>query len=230
MGLDLDSFTSLDTTPDIQSRRDLGISSDEVLFSFVGRIVPIKRVDLLLSALALARRNGSKVQLAIAGDGETRHDLEEQARSLGIADSVHFLGYRRDLVTIAAASDAVILSSDNEGTPVSLIEASAAARPGVATDVGGVREVVTDRTGILVPPDDVEALASGMERLAGDPNLRKTMGARAREHAMSRYSAERLVGDIDSLYRELLDARTGAGQLPTTLDAETTPVKSEEAA
>ena len=121
----------------------------------------------------------------------------------------------------------MILSSDNEGTPVSLIEASAAARPGVATDVGGVREVVTDRTGILVPPDDVEALAGGMERLAGDPDLRKGMGARARERAISRYSAERLVGDIDSLYRGLLDARTGVEQIPTTLDAATRPVRSE---
>jgi glycosyltransferase involved in cell wall biosynthesis len=212
LGLDLDPFTGLDPAPDLQARRDLGITGDEMLFSFVGRIVPIKRVDLLLEALAKARGNGARVQLAIAGDGETRSDLEEMAGRLGIADSVHFLGYRRDLATIAAASDAVILSSDNEGTPVSLIEASAAARPGVATSVGGVREVVTDQTGILVPPDDVDALAAGIERLAGDPGLRAAMGRRAREHAMSRYSAERLVGDIDSLYRELLGARTGPGR------------------
>lgn len=212
LGLDLDSFTALDPEPDLHARHELGIESDDVLFSFVGRIVPIKRVDLLLEALALARRNGCRAQLAIVGDGETRHELEEQSRVLGVDESVHFLGYRRDLATIAAASDAVILSSDNEGTPVSLIEASAAGRPGVATTVGGVREVVTDETGILVPPDDVAALAGGIERLAGDPELRKAMGARAREHAITRYSADRLVGDIDSLYRELLKTRNGPGR------------------
>ena len=171
-----------------------------------------------------------QVQLAIAGDGETRSVLEEMTRGLGIADSVHFLGYRRDLATIAAASDAVILSSDNEGTPVSLIEASAAARPSVATTVGGVREVVTDQTGILVPPDDFAALAAGIERMAGDPDLRAAMGQRAREHAMSRYSAERLVGDIDSLYRELLDARNGFERHSAAPDGEISPSKAGEPA
>ena len=216
LGLDLDCFTSLDPVPDPQARRALNIGGDEMLFSFVGRIVPIKRLDLLLEALALARGNGYRVQLAVAGDGEARHVLEQMARDLGIAESVHFLGYRRDLATIAAASDAVILSSDNEGTPVSLIEAGAAARPGIATNVGGVPDVVTDRTGILVPPNDVAALAAGIERLAGDPDLRANMGKQARDHAIGRFSAERLIDDIDSLYRELLDERTGPLPHPGT--------------
>jgi glycosyltransferase involved in cell wall biosynthesis len=214
LGLVLDPFTNLNPAPDPGARQDLGITSDDVLFSFVGRIVPIKRVDLLLDAMAEARRNGARVQLAIAGDGETRSDLEEMARRLGIADSVHFLGYRRDLTTIAAASDAVILSSDNEGTPVSLIEASAAARPAVATTVGGVREVVTDETGILVPPGDSSALAGAIGRLAADSGLRASLGVRAREHATGRYSADRLVDDIDSLYREILDGKTIAADRP----------------
>lgn len=204
LGLELDSFADLDPVPDLQARRELGIQGDGTLFSFVARIAPIKRVDRLLKAFAVARGNGSKVQLAIVGDGEDRPALEEMAGALGIADTVHFLGYRRDLATIAAASDAVILSSDNEGTPVALIEASAAARPAVATRVGGVPEVVTDQTGILVPPDDVAALAAGIQRIADDPELRAAMGERARAHAMGRYSAERLVGDVDALYRELL--------------------------
>lgn len=223
LGLDLDPFTGIDPAPDLQARRDLGIESDDVLFSFVGRIVPIKRVDLLLEALAIARGNGTRVQLALAGDGEIRTQLEEMSRRLGVGDSVHFLGYRRDLTSIAAASDAVILSSDNEGTPVSLIEASAAARPVVATSVGGVREVVTGETGILVPPDDAGALADGIEQLAADPALRAAMGGRAREHAVSRYSAGRLVDDIDSLYRELLDERSDALLRPATPGFEAAP-------
>lgn len=207
LGLDLDPFARLAPVPDFQARRHLGIESDDTLFCFIGRIVPIKRVDLLLMALAKARQNGARAQLALVGDGEMRPRLEDMARGLGIRDSVHFLGYRRDLATIVAASDAAILSSDNEGTPVSLIEASAAARPALATTVGGVPDVVTEETGILVQPGDTESLAAGIERLASDPDLREAMGRRAREHAVSRFSAGRLVDDIDSLYRELLSRR-----------------------
>ncbi len=209
LGLDLDPFTCLDPAPDPQARRELGIETDEVLLSFVGRVVPIKRLDVMLEALAIARGNGCRVQLAIAGDGETREDLEAQARRLDIRDSVHFLGYRRDLTTIAAASDAAVLSSDNEGTPVSLIEASAAARAAVATNVGGVRDVVTDQTGILVPPDDPAALAAGMERLANETDLRLRLGRLAREHAVEQFSADRLVDQVDSLFRQLVWQRGG---------------------
>lgn len=204
IGLALEGFTGLDPAPDPRARHELGVNGDEVLFTFVGRVVPIKRLDILLEALALARRNGSRVQLAIAGDGEIRQGLETLALDLGIADSVRFLGYRGELPRLAAASDAAVLSSDNEGTPVSLIEAAAAGRPAVATDVGGVRDVVNDETGILVPPGDAAALAGGIERLAFDPDLRAKLGAQARKHAVGRFSAERLVDDIDSLYRELL--------------------------
>ncbi len=207
LGLALEGFTRLDPAPDPRARRELGVNADEVLFTFVGRVVPIKRIDLLLEALALALRSGSRVRLAIAGDGEIRQGLEATARGLGIADSVRFLGYRRDLPRIAAASDAAVLSSDNEGTPVSLIEAAAAGRPVVATDVGGVREVVNDETGILVPPGDAAALAGGIEELALNPVLRARLGRQARERAVVRFSAERLIEDIDSLYRELLDER-----------------------
>ena len=94
-------------------------------------------------------------------------ELERLAGDLGVGSAVSFLGYRRDLPRIAAAADVAVLSSDNEGTPVSLIEAGAAGRPAIATDVGGTSEVVTPETGILVPPDDEAALAAAISRLAG---------------------------------------------------------------
>jgi glycosyltransferase involved in cell wall biosynthesis len=85
-----------------------------------------------------------------------------------------------------------------------LIEAGAAGKPAIATDVGGTSEVVTPETGIVVPPDDEAALAAAISRLAGDPELRRQMGGRARQHVLRRYSVERLLSDIDALYRELL--------------------------
>jgi glycosyltransferase involved in cell wall biosynthesis len=161
----------------------------------------------LLRALARAQTKAN-LRLVIVGDGLVRPHLERLAIELGVAPSVRFLGYRRDLARIAAATDVAVLSSDNEGTPVSLIEAAAAARPAVATTVGGVPEVVTSGSGILVPPGDDEALAAGLLRLAGDRELRREMGERARDHVLGRFSIDRLVADVDSLYRDLVeDAR-----------------------
>src|SRR5262249_7488416 len=138
------------------------------------------------------------IRLAIVGDGEARLALERLAGELGIRESVYFLGYRReDLPAIAMATDVAVLSSDQEGTPVSLIEAAAAGRPAVATAVGGVPEVVTDETGVLVPADDDRALARGLVELAGDGARRARMGEAARDRAPRRYGAARLLTDIE---------------------------------
>jgi glycosyltransferase involved in cell wall biosynthesis len=203
LGLDLGPFARLDRTPGRALRRGLGIGDDDIVLGFVGRVVPIKRVDVLLRALALAQDAGP-LRLLVVGDGEIRPGLEELSRELGIADRVRFLGYRRDLTTIASAADIAVLASANEGTPVSLIEAAAAGRPAVATRVGGVPEVVTPDTGVLVPPGDPVAFATALRKLADDPELRARLGASAREHALRRYSAERLVADVEALYDTLL--------------------------
>ena len=103
--------------------------ADEVLLAFVGRLVPIKRVDLVLRAVAAARSEGVPIRLMIVGDGPERASLEQLARRLGIDDVVRFLGYLPETSAAAAAADIAILASDNEGTPVALIEAAAAGRP-----------------------------------------------------------------------------------------------------
>jgi glycosyltransferase involved in cell wall biosynthesis len=119
---------------------------------------------------------------------------------------------RTDMPDVYAMSDVVVLTSDNEGTPVSLIEAQAAARPTVATDVGGVPTVVVhESTGFVVRVDDDRAFAVAIERLADDGELRAAMGARGREHVVDRFGIDRLVGDIDALYQDLLGARAGPG-------------------
>ncbi|MGH2950656.1 MAG: glycosyltransferase, partial [Solirubrobacterales bacterium] len=203
LGLDLEPFAEVDERAGADLRRELGFGADDVVLTFVGRLVPIKRVDVLLRAVALAL-DSAPLRLVVVGDGELRGRLEALSDELGLGDAARFLGYRRDLPRIAAATDVAVLSSANEGTPVSLIEAAAACRPAVASRVGGVAEVVTPDTGILFPPGDVEALAAALSRLAADPRLRARLGANAREHALGRYSAARLVADAERLYEDLL--------------------------
>jgi glycosyltransferase involved in cell wall biosynthesis len=207
LGLDLAPLAAPEEGLKAASRERLGVGADEVLLVFVGRVVPIKRLDVLLDALAQARRSEPRLRLALVGDGDRRPGLERQAAELGIAGDVRFLGYRRELQPIFAAADVAVLSSDNEGTPVSLIEAGAAGLPAVATDVGGVREVVTGGTGILVPRGDVTALADAIVDMAGDRKRRQSLGRAAQRRALARYGAERLVRDVEALYGELVAPR-----------------------
>jgi glycosyltransferase involved in cell wall biosynthesis len=207
LGMNLQPFADADAAAGRELRREVGVDDDQVLLTYVGRIVPIKRVELLVRAAAYARQAGAAVELAVIGDGTERHALQSLARELGIGEAVHFLGYRRDLPRIATAADVAVLGSDNEGTPVSLIEAAAAGTPAVATDVGGVAEVVTPETGILVPPGDERAFARALVDIANEPERRRAMGERARERALDRYSIDRLLRAINELYEGLISAR-----------------------
>ncbi|HEX4735776.1 MAG TPA: glycosyltransferase [Thermoleophilaceae bacterium] len=204
VGLDLEPFLTLTLEDGQEFRREAG-ADDHVLLTFVGRLVPIKRVDVLLRAVA--RASDPRLRLAIVGDGELRDELEALADELGIREQVWFAGYRAEMLPVAAASDIAVLSSDNEGTPVSLIEAGAAATVAASTRVGGVADVVTPETGVVVPAGDSDALGEAIAALAADASRREQMGARARAHVRERYSVDRLVRDIDKLYSELLSAR-----------------------
>jgi glycosyltransferase involved in cell wall biosynthesis len=118
-----------------------------------------------------------------------------------------FVGYQEDVARFYSAMDALLLPSVNEGTPVSVIEALAAQRPAVATRVGGTPDVIRDGVdGFLVEVGDADALSERLAELAGDPERRAQMGADGRERVLGRYAVERLVDDIDRLYRSLLDA------------------------
>ena len=192
LGLDLDPFLAVEGTGRAAAREQLGLPASDVVLCFVGRFAPIKRIDVLLDALAVARADGAQVHLALVGDGEARSELEGQAARLGLAGAVSFLGYRRDLPLVYAAADAAVLSSDNEGTPVSLIEAAAAALPAVATDVGGVASVVTPQGGLLVPAGDPRALGEAIAAMASADGKARRDGpgcARARSRPLQRRPA-----------------------------------------
>jgi glycosyltransferase involved in cell wall biosynthesis len=203
IGLDLDPFMVASSADGAAFREEAGVRDGELLLTFVGRLVPIKRVDVLLRALSHARDMGAPVRLAVVGDGALRPELEARAGELGIGDAVFFAGYRADMVPVAAAADIAVLSSDNEGTPVSLIEAAAAAKPAASTTVGGVPDVVLPECGLLTPSGEPRALGDAIASLAADAELRTSMGENARRHVTERFTVERLVRDIGHLYEDL---------------------------
>ncbi|MCC7103935.1 MAG: glycosyltransferase [Chloroflexi bacterium] len=185
-------------------KQELGLDEDERLVGIVARLVPIKAHDVFLEAAAEVSRRVPKARFAIVGDGELRGRLEARAAELGLGDRAMFLGWRRDMRRVLADLDVVTLSSLNEGSPVAIIEAMAAARPVVVTDVGGVAEVVRGgESGLLVPPRNAPALAEGIVRLLQDPAEGERLGAAARCAVYPRYASTRLVQDVERLYRDL---------------------------
>ncbi|MFT4037910.1 MAG: glycosyltransferase family 4 protein [Thermomicrobiales bacterium] len=185
-------------------RQAQGIPEDAVLFGAVGRLAPIKNLGLLLEAAAIARSSEPRVRIVLVGDGETRQALTAQAETLGLADAVTFAGWQDDLPAVYSDLDAVVISSHNEGTPACLIEAMASGAPVIATAVGGVPDMIDDGvTGQLVPPDDANALATGMLRIVKEPDQARQMAEKARREALARYDEQRLVSDMERLYEEL---------------------------
>ena len=211
LGLDLGPFAEVPAAEAAAARAELGARDGDILCVFVGRLVAVKRVDVLLEAIAESARAEPGIRLAVIGDGELRAELEQQAARLGVAERVCFAGVRSEMPRYAAAADVAVLSSDHEGTPVALIEAAAAGRPAATTDAGGVREVVTPDSGLVVGRGAPVDLAGAIARLARDPQMRERMGSAAREHAFERFTAERLVTEMSAQYEELAAARSAQG-------------------
>jgi glycosyltransferase involved in cell wall biosynthesis len=185
-------------------RREVGIPEDAPLVGMVGRLVPIKDVPTFLHAARLVRERRPEVRFALVGDGEERPALEALCRTLGLDGAVTFFGWRRELASVYGDLDVVVNASRNEGTPVALIEALAAARPVVATRVGGTPDLLGGgERGRLVPPGEPGTLAEAvLETLEGSEATRRHARA-GREHVMAQHSSERLFRDVDALYREL---------------------------
>ena len=208
LGFDLSQFAAVDDRARALARQALQLPADAEVVSTVGRLTAIKQHRLFLEAVRDAAKTRPQLIALIAGDGELRGELEAYARELGIADRVRFLGWRRDLATIYAATNVFLLTSRNEGTPVALIEAMASGVPGVSTDVGGVKDVIAAADlGARVPDGDSEALAAHIVHYLADPALARETGVRARAAVLGRYDIARLVNDILAVYRELLTVR-----------------------
>ena len=172
-------------------------------------LTAVKQPDLFLEMATHIVDADPKACFLIAGGGELEPELRVRATALGLGDRVRFLGWRRDVECIYAASDVVALTSRNEGTPVALIESMAAAVPGVCFAVGGVPDViVSPDLGVLVDEGDVTALARGVLGLLRDAGGRAAMGARARTSVRRRFGIDRLLDDICDLYKRLLCANS----------------------
>ena len=205
LGFDLRALAAIDARARAAARAALAIPPDAHVITTVGRLTAIKQHALFLEAARLIAASDPLAVFVIAGDGELRADLERLARDLALDRRTRFLGWRRDLETVYGASDVFLLTSRNEGTPVALIESLAAGTPGVSTDVGGVRDVNNGTGSVLVAPfGDASALAAHVLALLDDPARRAALGERGRHSVLARYHIDRLVGDVDALYRELV--------------------------
>ena len=207
LGFDLDRFFTADSRKG-HLKQESNLSSDYLLVGMVGRLVPIKNHRMFIDAIKVLITNGMKVKALIVGDGQLRRELENYAEQIEIKNNVLFLGWRKDLENIYPDLDVVCLTSLNEGTPVSLIEAMASGKPVVATDVGGVRDVVNEgKSGFLVPSGDVNRFADSLSELLKNDSMRSTMGVYARKSVMVKFTKERLVKDTEDLYENLLKER-----------------------
>jgi glycosyltransferase involved in cell wall biosynthesis len=179
------------------------------LWLSVGRLEPQKANEVAMKALARLRKEGKDVHLAIAGSGSQEGELLALRSALDLDDSVSFLGNRKDIGELMAASDGLVLASRWEGLPNVVLEACLAGLPVVATSVGGVTEIIeNDRTGVVVVPDDEEALADGMRRLMQlSPEQRAEMTRTAREYVESAFEPQAVMDVWEGLFEELLDGR-----------------------
>jgi glycosyltransferase involved in cell wall biosynthesis len=202
LGLDLDRYANARAQTGAL-KRELGLAPETPTIGIVARLVPIKAHEVFLDMAAIVARTHPDAVFLIVGDGECRADLEAGALARGLGDRTRFLGWRADLDRIYADLDVVVLTSRNEGSPVALIEAMAAARPVVATRVGGVPELVGD-AGLLAGVNDAPALAAAVQQLLQDRALATCLGIRARSRVIPAFSHERLIADIDGLYQRLL--------------------------
>jgi glycosyltransferase involved in cell wall biosynthesis len=207
LGLEIDDMLQAEAERG-QLRTELGLNGTHKLVGIVARLVPIKAHEIFLEAAARISSRMPNARFVIVGDGERRAELEQRAHRLGLAERAVFLGWRRDMRAVYADLDVVVLTSLNEGSPVAIIEAMAAARPVVSTDVGGVSEVVrSGQCGLLVPPRDPAALAEAVISILNDPIEAERLGRSARAAVYPKYSAARLVADIERLYLELIEQK-----------------------
>ncbi|MHC5209342.1 MAG: glycosyltransferase [Planctomycetota bacterium] len=203
------------TRPDVEAgwalRAELGVPEDGVLFVCVGRLAPVKNVDLVLDAFAGVAPSQPRARLLVVGDGPSGPGLRER---IGGLPGAAWRPPRHRLSAVYGAADVLVLGSDAEGLPQVVAEALAAGVPVLATAVGGVPDLLRDgRDGLLVPPRDGPALGGAMARLLDDASLRGRLAEGARSRSLEEHTAESVADRLADLYAQLLDprvARTGA--------------------
>jgi glycosyltransferase involved in cell wall biosynthesis len=183
-----------------------GVPPDARLVGAVGNLYAVKGHERLIRALPAIVRQHPGARLVILGRGPLRERLEAEARALGVGDRVHLLGYRDDVAQWLGAVDVFASASLSEGLPLSVLEAMAAAKPVVVTDVGGMPEIVRDgETGFVVPVADPAALADRISSLLANPGLAGRLGSAGRRRVGAVFSLDAMVARYRDLYRQALD-------------------------
>ena len=184
----------------------LGLNNERLQCAFIGRVTQIKRPDRFLDVVSEIKKRDISLDFFIAGDGE----LLEACRERIIAEDlpVKVLGWQSNIEKVLSAADIVVLTSDNEGTPLSLIQAGMAGLPVVSTNVGSVPEVVLDNATGLITSLDVQEIADSLEKLVSDKALRAQLGIAAQEFTLANFGVQRLVRDHELLYKKLLSSPT----------------------
>ncbi len=202
VGVDLDRF-SPDKGKADRVRKELKIGQEEIVITYVAEFTPTKNHEMLLRAWSEITRKTDQVQLLLVGDGRLRRGLEREVAQRGLS-KVQFLGFRRNVPEILAASDIVVQVSKREGLPRAVMEAMAAGKPVVATDVRGNRDLVEHGiTGLLVKLGDTGGLAKALLHLINNPELRKQMGEAGREKIQD-YSLDRVIQEMAEIYARYL--------------------------
>ena len=198
-------------------RARLAVEDSTVVFGMIGRLAKIKNISLLLRAFARSlQMNPTEARLVLIGDGEMRVELESLASSLGIAKQVMFCGWVLEHADIFSDLDVTCLSSLNEGLPVSLVESLAAGIPVVATNVGGVADVVQSGDGELVESGQIDALAEALAKLA---SRRIRLPAERAATVRAKYSIGHMVQSLEAIYEELLNRQGFKSPLPGESDS-----------
>jgi glycosyltransferase involved in cell wall biosynthesis len=215
LGFELKKFSENQDEKRKKFRKEFNLEDDEIAIGIIGRLVPIKNHNLFLEGINyLLNKTSKKIKAFIIGDGETRQALKNKAEQLNISfsddhnpnASLIFTSWRNDIDVINAGLDIITLTSLNEGTPVSLIEAQAANRPIVSTRVGGIGDIVLENeTALLSDINDITSFRENLLRLVENDELRNSFNKKGADHVQKKFSVERLATDMSNLYFELLD-------------------------
>jgi glycosyltransferase involved in cell wall biosynthesis len=193
----------------LPSKRDAqklyGFSKQSIQCAYIGRVTQIKRPDRFLDVVSEVKRRGLAIEFFMAGDGELLRYCRDRITQENLP--VKVMGWQSNIERVLSAADIVILTSDNEGTPLSLIQAGMAGLPVVTTRVGSVPEVVLDGVTGIITNLDVQEIADALEKIANSAELRAQMGASAQEFTLANFGVERLVNDHEELYKKLIANR-----------------------
>lgn len=187
------------------SQEFFGLSKNTIQCAYIGRVTKIKRPDRFLAVVSEIKKRGVAIEFFIAGDGELLQICRERITHEELP--VTLLGWQSNIEQVLSAADVVVLTSDNEGTPLSLIQAGMAMLPVVTTRVGSVAEVVLDGVTGIITNLDVQEIADALEKLANSAELRSQMGSSAQEFTLANFGVKRLVSDHEVLYKKLLANR-----------------------